>query len=63
MGMISEKKAASAVAAASSPVKTLQSQINLMQNEIKTALPSVITPERFTRIFLKPSESAAQSSL
>ncbi len=40
MGMISEKKAASAVAAASSPVKTLQSQINLMQNEIKAKIGS-----------------------
>ncbi len=52
MGMITEKKAANAVAAASAPVKTLQSQINLMQGEIKKALPSVITPERFTRMVL-----------
>ncbi len=52
MGLITEKKTAAAVAAASSPVKTLQSQINLMQNEIKKALPSVITPERFTRMVL-----------
>ena len=52
MGMITDKKAANAVAAANAPVKTLQSQINLMQNEIKKALPSVITPERFTRMVL-----------
>ena len=39
MGMITDKKAANAVAAANAPVKTLQSQINLMQNEIKKALP------------------------
>ena len=50
--MITEKKAAAAVATANAPVKTLQSQINLMQNEIKKALPSVITPERFTRMVL-----------
>ena len=52
MGMITDKKAANAVAAANAPIKTLQSQINLMQNEIKKALPSVITPERFTRMVL-----------
>ncbi len=52
MGMITDKKAANVIAAANAPVKTLQSQINLMQNEIKKALPSVITPERFTRMVL-----------
>ena len=52
MGKITDVKAANAVAAANAPVKTLQSQINLMQGEIKKALPSVITPERFTRMVL-----------
>ncbi len=52
MGMISEKTAANVVADVNAPLKTLQSPINLMQNEIKKALPSVITPERFTRMVL-----------
>ena len=32
--------------------KTMQDYIKLMESEIKKALPSVITPERFTRITL-----------
>lgn len=32
--------------------KTMQQYVQSMQNEIKKALPSVITPERFTRIVL-----------
>lgn len=34
------------------PKKTLQSYIKSMEGEIKKALPSVITPERFTRMVL-----------
>ena len=34
------------------PAKTLQSYILSMEKQIKKALPSVITPERFTRIVL-----------
>ena len=54
MGKITDTRAANAVAmsAAASATKTLQSQINLMQGEIKKALPSVLTPERFTRMVL-----------
>ena len=32
--------------------KTIQSYIKAMEGEIKKALPSVITPERFTRMVL-----------
>ena len=32
--------------------KTMQSYIKAMEGEIKKALPSVITPERFTRMVL-----------
>lgn len=35
-----------------SPNKTLQSYVKTMEGEIKKALPSVITPERFTRMVL-----------
>lgn len=49
---------------------TMQQYINQMQNEIKKALPSVITPERFTRIVLsalstnpKLAETTPQSFL
>lgn len=54
MGKITDTRAANAVAAsnASNATKTLQSQINLMQGEIKKALPAVLTPERFTRMVL-----------
>ena len=54
MGKITDTRAATAVAAsgAAAATKTLQSQINLMQGEIKKALPSVLTPERFTRMVL-----------
>ena len=54
MGKITDTRAANAVAtsAAASATKTLQSQINLMQGEIKKALPAVLTPERFTRMVL-----------
>lgn len=39
-------------AVARKPAKTLQDYIKAMEGEIKKALPSVITPERFTRIVL-----------
>lgn len=35
-----------------SPIKGMQSLIKSMEGEIKKALPSVITPERFTRMVL-----------
>ena len=38
--------------AAATEKKTMQSYIQAMQGEIKKALPSVITPERFTRMVL-----------
>ena len=38
--------------AASPEKKTMQQYIQMMQGEIKKALPSVMTPERFTRIVL-----------
>ena len=59
MGKITDTRAANAVAtsAAASATKTLQSQINLMQGEIKKALPSVLTPERFTRMVLSAVSS------
>ena len=37
---------------ATSEKKTMQSYIKSMEGEIKKALPSVITPERFTRMVL-----------
>lgn len=37
---------------ATNPKKTMQSYIKAMEGEIAKALPSVITPERFTRIVL-----------
>lgn len=41
-----------AVAQANNKPKTLQDYIKVMEPEIKKALPSVITPERFTRMVL-----------
>ena len=41
-----------AAAAATPEKKTMQQYIKSMESEIKKALPSVITPERFTRIVL-----------
>ena len=46
------KSAGTAVSAAPSPQKTMKDLINKMQGEIAKALPSVMTPERFTRITL-----------
>lgn len=46
------QKAASTVAARNSGGKTMQDYIKQMEGEIAKALPSVITPERFTRITL-----------
>lgn len=45
-------KATSNKAAKSNGATTMQAQIKLMGKEIAKALPSVITPERFTRIVL-----------
>ena len=41
-----------AVTAQAKPAKTVQSLIRQMEPEIRKALPSMITPERFTRIAL-----------
>ena len=49
MGAIIQQQAA---AVAKSEKKTMQSYIKSMEGEIKKALPSVITPERFTRMVL-----------
>lgn len=46
------QKAASTVAARNSGGKTIKDYVNQMEGEIAKALPSVITPERFTRIVL-----------
>jgi recombination protein RecT len=48
-GIIQKQTAA---AAAAPEKKTMQQYIKSMESEIKKALPSVITPERFTRIVL-----------
>lgn len=66
-----QKAAGRAAAKAESGGKaTMQQYIKQMQSEIKKALPSVITPERFTRIVLsalstnpKLSETTPQSFL
>ena len=42
----------SVAATATNEKKTMQSYIKAMEGEIKKALPSVITPERFTRMVL-----------
>lgn len=47
-----QKAAAQKALQQASPKKTLQSYIKSMEGEIAKALPSVITPERFTRITL-----------
>jgi recombination protein RecT len=49
MGEIIQQKSA---VAAKGEKKTMQSYIKAMEGEIKKALPSVITPERFTRMVL-----------
>jgi len=46
------KSGSTAVSAAPNPQKTMKDLINKMQGEIAKALPSVMTPERFTRITL-----------
>ena len=45
-------KTGAAVSAAPTPQKTMRETIEKMKGEIAKALPSVITPERFTRIIL-----------
>ena len=47
-----EQAAERTVARKDTKKKTMQDYIKLMEGEIKKALPSVITPERFTRIIL-----------
>ena len=46
------KNGGTAVSAAGNPQKTMRDLINRMSGEIAKALPSVMTPERFTRITL-----------
>lgn len=52
MAMDAIQKAASAKVAHSAERPTMQQYIKQMEGEIRKALPSVITPERFTRIVL-----------
>ncbi len=46
------QKAASTTAMTKKPAKTMQDYVKAMEGEIKKALPSVLTPERFTRMVL-----------
>ena len=55
--IIQNKTAETAVAKKN---KTIQDYIKLMEGEIKKALPSVITPERFTRMVLSALSGNAQ---
>jgi recombination protein RecT len=50
--MTSIQKATESTATAKAEKHTIQAYIQKMQGEIKKALPSVLTPERFTRIIL-----------
>lgn len=47
-----QKAAQKSAAESSKPRKTMQDYVKTMQGEIAKALPSVITPERFTRMVL-----------
>ena len=49
-GIIQKQAAAKAELTAKKPVKTLKDYVKSMEGEIAKALPSVITPERFTRM-------------
>ncbi len=57
MSDIIQKKQA---AVAASPKKTITDLIKVMEPEIKKALPSVITPERFTRMVLSALSTTPQ---
>lgn len=46
------QSAAANVAVAKNPTKSMQAYVKSMEGEIAKALPSVITPERFTRMVL-----------
>lgn len=68
--MTSIQKATATTATVKAERHTMQDYIKKMQGEIKKALPSVLTPERFTRIVLsalstnpKLSETTPQSFL
>lgn len=68
--MTSIQKAAATTTTAKAERRTMQDYIKKMQGEIKKALPSVLTPERFTRIVLsalstnpKLAETTPQSFL
>lgn len=60
MTSIQKKTAETAAVAANPGKKTMQAYIKQMEGEIKKALPSVITPERFTRITLSALSSNPQ---
>lgn len=60
MSDIIQKKTA---AVAASPKKTLTDLIKTMEPEIKKALPSVITPERFTRMVLSALSTTPQLAM
>jgi recombination protein RecT len=49
-GIIQKQAAAKAELTAKKPIKTLKDYVKSMEGEIAKALPSVITPERFTRM-------------
>lgn len=51
-GVIQKATAQSTVKSSGNSRITMQQYIKQMESEIKKALPSVITPERFTRIVL-----------
>mgnify|MGYP000846738202 FL=1 len=58
--MTSIQKATENTAAAKVEKHTIQAYIQKMQGEIKKALPSVLTPERFTRIVLSALSTSPQ---
>lgn len=49
-GIIQKTQTSKGEVAAKKPMKTMRDYVNSMQGEIAKALPSVITPERFTRM-------------
>lgn len=49
-GIIQKQATAKAELTANKPVKTIRDYVESMQGEISKALPSVLTPERFTRM-------------
>jgi recombination protein RecT len=58
-----QKAATQAAAKADTSKPTMQQYIKQMESEIRKALPSVITPERFTRIVLSALSTNPKLSL